>query len=261
MPDYENMDEEELEVAARDQGWYPPEENKGDEPKGGFRTALEFLRKGEEILPIVRSQNKKLKNRLDKVDEELKDLKQTSRDANAILQRSIAREQAEKKALLGNLEQSRANAITEGDGQRAVDVEREIADLRSTPSYDASAAEGLVSAWRADNEWYDKDEIMRNWAVGYSKTLADRGIAPGGPRLSAVAEEARRLFPDKFSSDASREAGPGDLDGGGRRNGGPVGKKGFDDLPDEAQESYHRMKKVIPKFSKKQFLSEYDWEE
>jgi hypothetical protein len=257
---FTEMDEEELEVAAREQGWYPPEENKGDAPKGGFKTAFEFLQKGEEILPIVRAQNKKLKTRLDKAEKDIKEISATSKEANAFLQKQVDKERRENKALLENLEQSRANAITEGDGQAAVGLERQIAELRAQPQSNPMA-DSLISAWRSDNEWYDKNDVMRDWANGYSRSLADQGVAPGVPRLTRVAEQARKLFPSAFSSGTTEEAGPGDLGGGGRRSGGPVGRKGFDDLPDEAQESYHRMKKLIPKFSKKQFLTEYDWEE
>ena len=118
----------------------------------------------------------------------------------------------------------------------------------------------ITQAWVADNPWYDTDEGLRQWADGHSKELGKRGVPPGVPRLSAIAEDARRLFPERTSASSGGEQGPGSLDSGGRTSGRPTGKKGFEDLPQDAKDAYYRFEKVIPDYSKAKYLKSYEWE-
>src|SRR3990167_4165256 len=58
----------EVEAKAREMGWKPKDEYKDDPDK--WRPADEFLRRGEEILPFVQKENRRLKERLSKVETE-----------------------------------------------------------------------------------------------------------------------------------------------------------------------------------------------
>ena len=49
--------------------------------------------------------------------------------------------------------------------------------------------------------------------------------------------------------------------GDGHSTGANYGRKTFDDLPDEAQEAYHRFKKLMPDMTKKQYLANYEWDQ
>jgi hypothetical protein len=261
MPTLKEMSEEQLDKTARAEGWVPEDEYVGETPRGGFRTSYEFLKRSDDILPVVRSQNKKLKKDLEEMKSEMKQLSADSVAANEILQRQIASEQRDKERLMAEAEAKRADAITEGDGERAVQAERELHELRQRKTgYDQQAQQDMANAWRADNTWFDSNSAMRQWAKGYSDEIRQQGVQPGAPTLARVAEKARTLFPDYFSSKEGVVEGPGDLMPTGRRS-DIIGKKAFDDLPDEAQQAYHRQKKLIPSFSQKQYLSQYDWEE
>lgn len=261
MPQLKDMSEEQLEKQARAEGWVPEDEYMGDPPRNGFKSAYEFLKASDDILPVVRAQNKKLKKDLDELKTEMKQLSSDAVAANEILQRQIQHEQREKERLLAEAEAKRATAITEGDGQAAVEAEREIHQIRNTPTgYDQQSQQDMVNAWRADNGWFDTNEVMRQWAKGYSDEIRSQGVQPGLPVLAKVAEKARQLFPDYFSSKEGVLEGPGDLTETGRKK-GPLKKHSFEDLPEDAQQDYYRFKKLIPGFTQKQFLSEYEWDE
>lgn len=261
MPTLKEMSEEQLEKTARAEGWVPEDEYVGETPRGGFRSAYEFLKRSDDILPVVRSQNKKLKTELAEIKDKMKELSADSVAANEILQRQIAHEQREKERLMAEAEAKRAEAITEGDGERAVAAERELHELRQQPTgYDQSRQQDMVNAWVADNSWYDTNQLMTSWAKGYSQEVRAQGVAPGPATLARVAEKARELFPDYFSSKDGTVATPGDLTPTGRRS-DIIGKKSFDDLPTEAQDAYYRQKKLIPGFTQKQYLSQYDFGE
>src|SRR2546421_12509972 len=56
----EVMSAEETEVKAKELGWAPKEEFRGNPEK--WVDAETFLKRGEEILPLVKAQNRKLQN-------------------------------------------------------------------------------------------------------------------------------------------------------------------------------------------------------
>ena len=261
MPNLKEMSEEQLDKTARAEGWVPEDEFVGDPPRGGFKTSYQFLKASDDILPVVRSQNKKLKSQIEELQSEVKKISSDAIAANEILQRQIAQEQREKERLIAEAEAKRADAITEGDGERAVLAERELLELRQRPTgYNQQSQNDMVNAWRADNTWFDTNEVMRQWAKGYSDEIRQQSVQPGAPTLARVAEKARTLFPDYFSSKAGIVQGPGDLTTTGRQS-NVIGKPSFDDLPEEAQQAYYRAKKLIPGFTQKQYLSQYDLEE
>jgi hypothetical protein len=261
MPQLKDMSEDQLEKSARAEGWVPEDEFVGDPPRGGFKSAYQFLKAADDILPVVRSQNKKLKKEIDEMKAELKQVSSDAVAANEILQRQIVHEQKEKERLLREAEAKRATAITEGDGEAAVMAEREIHQIRQTPTgYDTQNQQDMVNSWMADNEWFNHNEVMRQWAKGYSDEIRGNGVAPGLPTLAKVAEKARQLFPDYFSSKEGVVPEPGDLTSTGRVS-NVIGKRSFEDLPETAQQDYYRFKKLIPGFTQKQFLSEYEWDD
>lgn len=261
MPQLKEMSEEQIEKMARAEGWVPEDEFQGEPPRGGFKSAYQFLETSDQILPIVRGQLKKTKKELAEIKSEMEQVKKDSVSANAILQRQIQKEQEEKERILREAEQARANAITEGDGEAAVMAERRIHEIRQQPvGYDTPEMRATVDAWNADNSWFNENRDMRMWAEAYSRSLLQEGMAAGVPVLAAVAEKARSVFPDYFASKEGRLGEPGDLTTSGRKSNLTNGR-GFDDLPQEAQDAYYRQKKLIPGFTQKQYLEQYDWDE
>jgi hypothetical protein len=257
MPD--NVPEEgDVEARAREYGWKSPEEWKGDPPKGGFLDAEAFLRKSETLVPIVQSQNRELKEKLGKVETELQTVRQAAEQFQQFTQRALEKERLENQRLVQELESRRAQAISEGDGATAVEAERQIAALKATqpppqPPQPPPEAAALVNAWRMENGWYDSDPELRRWADGYANELRAEGYPAGKAILNEVGRAVRAAFPDRVNGR------PGAVEGKGRRAGESYGKKTFDDLPDEAKKAFEDFRKVMPKYSKADYLANYDW--
>lgn len=253
----EELEPEEIEAKARDMGWVPEEEWKGDPPPKGFLSAEEFYRRGQETLPLIQSQLKKREAAIDSLKKDIEELKSSTKQSNEFLQNQIRRQQQENQQLIQQLEQQRANAISEGDGQAAVEAERQIQQLRTeTPQYDPMARQ-VLEDWLKENEWYGTDPVMRNWADGKAQELKQSGFPTGPVLLNQLANEVKQAFPDRFNAS---EATPV-VEGKGRKAGQSWGKRSFDDLPDEAKKEFQKFKDLIPGLTKKQYLEQYDWDE
>ena len=222
-----------IERRARDLGWVPEAEWHGDPPKGGFRSAEEFIKRGEEVLPIV---NKRLERELrqerearerDKKDfaDRVERLDKMSRMALQ-QQRSKIVEEFEAKqdvaAESGDVERVRAlrkeqrETLAEFDKNAADDEPPKKKDDDKLPSHIKTA----VQDWVAENSWFTSDDEMNAVANRHHERLLKE--QPGlsiTENLAKVREYVARRYPEKFgkSNDAEDEA-----DTTARRNGSRV---------------------------------------
>jgi len=255
-------DPADIEAEARAEGWVPEAEWKGDPPKHGFLSAEDFVERGKTVIPILNSKLKKRDEEMESLRAELNGIRQTASQFEQFSQKALAREQAERQRLEEALEARRAQAITDGDGQAAVAAERQLHDIRQAappppppPQMDPAEADRWVNA----NPWFGSDPTMQRWARALSKELLDTGRArPGMDVLNRVAEEARRAFPDRFE-EAPRPRSAG-VEPMGRRQ-APTLRRTFDDLPQEAKDSFSQFQKLGVKMTKQQYLDQYDWSE
>ena len=263
----QNIDAEAVEQLARESGWVPEDEWEGDKPpKNGFTTAEQFLENSKYLFPKVRKENQELRKEVKELKQSTKELQQTARQFHDFTQQQITRERAAMEQRIQQLEAERVDAINTGDGARFQATEAEIQALRSQTAQQPAAPaaspeqERLLNEFIEKNPWYANDPVMRDWADAHAARLKAGGVPPGQPIMAAVAEEARRAFPDRFTPEQSGDARPGSVEGGGTpRN--DYGRKTFDDLPNEAQEAYHRFRKLVPGLTKKDYLANYEWEQ
>ncbi|GAH46276.1 unnamed protein product, partial [marine sediment metagenome] len=182
---------------------------------------------------------------------------------NALVQQSYEREKREKDRLFRQLEGEKQAAIDIGDSEAAIRADRELSTLQATPEQPPGPAtptseqQSQVNAWMERNPWYKENPDLREQAELISREIG-AAYPPGLPRLAAVEAEVRRRFPEQLSS-ASVGGSPGNPASGVRQTGRTNGRA-FDDLPSDAQEAYHRFKKLNPAMTKPQYLSSYEWE-
>ena len=247
-----------VEQEARNGGWVPEGEwAKDNPPKNGFLSAEEFVKRGREIIPIVRAQNRDLTLKLTAMERQMKEMGEAARSLNDFNQRAIAKEKVENERLLQQLSARRDQAVQEGDAQTAVAADREIARIQATPAPPDPVREQMVNQWLVDNPWFQEHEDMQDWAAGFSQKLVARGYQPGPAILDAVAREARVRFADRIGGDVR----PGTVNGAGRRAPPKGNKKTFDDLPQEARDEYRRFTKQLGvKMTPEQYLSQYEWD-
>ena len=260
MEPEEKTDPSDLETEARAEGWVPEAEWKGDPPKHGFLTAEEFVERGKTVIPILNSKLKKRDEEMESLRAELNGIRQTASQFEEFSQKALAREQAERKRLEEALEARRAQAITDGDGTAAVAAERELNQIRQAtppaPPPPPPLDEREAQRWVEANPWFGQDPTMQRWARALSKELLDTGRArPGIDVLNKVAEEAKLAFPDRFAEARPRMAG---VETAARRQ-APNYRRTFDDLPQEAKDSFSQFQKLGVKMTKQQYLDQYDW--
>jgi|SRR5215469_8270497 len=182
-----------VEQEARDQGWVPKEDFKGDEHK--WVDAPEFVRRGE-LFAKIESQNKKLKS----MEDTLHQFKQ---------HHDRVQENAYKKAL-ADLKAKKKEALVEGDADLVISVDEQIQEVReqaqiaqqraAIEQHQAQQTEHPdFTAFKVKNGWYESNSAMRAWADTRGVELARSGKSPSEV-LRAVEKEVREEFPNRFEN-------------------------------------------------------------
>jgi hypothetical protein len=243
------MEDRDYEAEARSDGWKPEDEWKGDPPSGGFKTAEEFVDVGENI-------NGVLKGKVERIEKELIQSRETNKQFNEFTQRALAKERTEKDALVKQLQATKAQAITDGDGIAVVNAENEIADLQR-PEQQNNQLTPMQTQWLEQNNWYQTNENLAAFADGISDRVEAQGYT-GQAKLDEIASRTKDAFPDQFGN-ANRNKPPS-VESGGEVGRGSDGKS-FDKLPSDAKAAYARFAVDMPGFTKEQYVESYEWED
>ena len=185
----------EIEEQAREQGWVDKEEWKGDPDK--WSEATVFVEKGEKLLPLLRK-------RVERQSEEIKKLNTVFKEFGEFSKQSQDRLREQNKTLLSKLEEKRAQAITDGDGETFTQAEREIKQLERSQPQSRPELSPEQQKWLSDNDWYDQnsenyDEQLYIYAEGASKIVANQGYT-GQAYLDELTRKVKRDNPGKFEN-------------------------------------------------------------
>jgi len=223
-----------------------------------WRSEEEWTKRGEEILPIVNANFKKLEQKHEELKSDLEKVIQFNEK-----QAKRLKEEGYKQALK-EIEERKKAAVEEGnysEVQKADADKDKITQEFNKPETPKTDAE--FEQFKKENDWYDSDPELRWWANTAGFGLADALIRSGKPRSEAfkkVAEEVKKRFPEKFTN-PNREKAPsveGDAGTKGKTNG-----KGFADLPDSAKKQYKRIKDQMAlkgrEYKKEDYLENYEW--
>ena len=263
----DEMTPEQIEDHAREQGWKPEEEWKGEPPKRGFVSAEEFLRAGDESLPLVTKRAEELQNDNESLRKEIDNLKSQmgrftdfQNQAQRNLKVQLEQKKKERDDAIAALQKQRAQAISDADGEKVVETEKKIAQLQSQPIDDGPPPP--VANWLKENPWYENDADMRDVANGISLRLKEEHPEMVGPEhLNELSKRVKQLMPHKFKN-PRRETGDGIEP---PRRQAPRGKKTWDNLPPDAKaayEDYKALQATIGRdYTKEQYLASYEWDE
>lgn len=232
-----------LEAEARDMGWRPKEEFRGDESK--WVDAETFVTRGREVLPLVKAQNKRLQ-------QELNEIKATVREFKN--HHETVRQRAFDDAM-ATLKTMQADAVTRGDGEAFAKIEDEKLKMMREAQQASRQSEGPdpgFVAWTQKNPWYGSDAEMTRMADTLGAGLrAQNPNADGNDILAAVEVDIRRHFPHRFSQKKPVPA----VDGVGRPQDRP-GAKSYQALPPEAKAACDRFVKQ-GLLTKEQYVKEF----
>ena len=265
----ETGDARDYEAEARERGWTPKEEFKGDESR--WIDAETFVKNAETKMPLLSKENKQLKDKIEFLERTVKRL--TKAEQNAY------------NSALEDLKRQQREAVEYGDVKAHEAISEKIDKLRDDMT--AEKTEGSVeeraaiafAEFKAENEWYGLGSLpaatdVERRAHNLANALADKYAAQGLQKtmepadfFAKIAEEVREKYPD-IGSDAKspRQKPPSDVAGVTRPNGARNARTGANLPPDaKAQADRFFANGVYPKAknvaeARDMYAKSYQWD-
>lgn len=235
-----------VEAKASALGWVPQEQFRGDPER--WVDAETFVRRGEEVLPIIKKNNEHLQEQVARLKAELDASKESVSALKAFYDESLKTQvEAAKVKLLAEIREAREA----GDVDREESLREDLTDLRAkerevkAPAPTATAAPALdpvFVAWKNEpqNAWFEKDKRRTSLALGIAQELRENpennGLV-GRAFFDKVAAEVEKVFGAPASSVSKVEGSRNTGDSGGTP--APRGK-GYASLPAEAKAACDR---------------------
>lgn len=246
---------EESEVKARELGWVPKEEFRGDPEK--WIDADTFVKRGEELMPLLKANNKRQAEKISQLETEIRSTKEALKDAteaiNALKETTSKAAIAEVKAQVKSIKEKLVEAKKEGDVEAEVELQEKLDEAKEAvrqaekPVIAKTAAATDTQpdyttnpewvAWTKDNPWFGQDKRKTSLALGIAQELREQGVKlQGRAFFDKVTEEVNEtLGLTKKSPTTSKVEG----DARGSGAGGGSGKS-YADLPAEAKQICER---------------------
>ena len=188
-----------VESLARELGWTAKDGFKGN--PADYVDAATYIRRSKEIAESKNNQIGSLKKQLKDISVVVNELKTHN---EKVYKAEVRRLEGE----LTSLKAERRTAITDGDIDRVEEIEKKINELHTdaTETLKTANTEDVSSAspdsnpdwvaWKVDNNWYNTDSEMTEFADTFAKKY--EGVAFNRV-LKIVRDEVERVFPEKFS--------------------------------------------------------------
>lgn len=269
-----NAPEVNYEQEASAQGWVPKEQFRGSE--SDWVDAETFVRRGKEIMPILRKNNEKLLKELNEAKKAAEEARQAAREFKEFQKQQFERKAQELESQLEQLKQAKKDAISLGEGERVVAIddaidalkeERTAAKQEFKKAEEASkaseqpqtpAVDPALTTWMEKNEWFGQDKRLTAIANGIGAQLSQENPGLVGKAfLEKLDEELATVMPEKFG----KKSTPNPMEGAPSNINRPAsfrGKKTYENLPPEAKAACDRFVKQ-KLMTRDQYLSEYDW--
>lgn len=218
-------DEITVEQRARTMGWKPADEFRGD-PRLHIGAA-EFIEKGERELPILRDQNRRMSEKLVKVEGDMSALRNTIEEQgeairNAMQMARNANEAGFNRAIT-EMKAKQRNAAAEGDIEafdqideqiRAAETERaatvddhknHVTTKVPEPPKPAPQLDPETTDFIAANPWFNANPILNQAMVSAHAAIMSREGVVKGAALADQYERAKAevvdMFPHKFRTE------------------------------------------------------------
>ena len=236
----------EVQAKAEKLGWIPPNRFKGDPER--FIDAEDYIKRGEEVLPIVKEHNKRLTGEVAELRTKSTALETALAAATKAIEEIEERHSVDTQKAVENarkqLKAQLAAASEAGDHEAIAELTDQMIDLNKAEKVaekkpTASAAQPFVPPadlveWNEENPWFGKDKRKTALALGIAQELRDAGEKATG-----------RIFFDKVSAEMEITLGTtkpeprGDKVEGARSGSEgdtrQSGKKSYNNLPADAR--------------------------
>lgn len=244
-PALESAASPELRQQAEDMGWIPPERYKGDPER--FVDAEEFIRRGEQVLPIVRAHNKQMREELAQMRaaqaQTAAALSQATAALDEIQERYTVERQRAVEAAKGQLQEAITQALTDGDHAAVAQLLGKMTEVnavkvepakKATPAAPDPEQDPAFVDWLKDNSWYKQEGDASAYAEGVAARLRRSGNRDVGRAFfDKVTEKVLERFPELApygAPPAGKVAGAAH-----RGNSSRTGGRSYADLPPDAR--------------------------
>ena len=250
--------EVDVESRARSMGWLPKEEFRGNPEV--WKPAEEYVRRGDEFIPFLQADRKKLTGDLEVTKGELAALKRQLAEASETIETlkefrtELTKERVEvqRDRLVAGI----AEARERGDISAEEALRDKLAEARKaletvpTARSTAKLADPPVDVtklpeWQeflATNPWWNEDAVMRAGAVAIGQDLAAKGALDGldhRQRFAKIAEATRKRFAVEEPRITSKVEGGRGGAGTETSSTAPKGRS-YNDLPPDAKDGAAR---------------------
>lgn len=265
-----NIVDEAIIHEAEGQGWVPKERYRGDEKD--WVDAETFVKRGREILPILRKNNENMLKELNSTKEQLKEFRIAADEFKKFQKESYERKAQDFQAQIVALKEARAQAISDGDGQKVnalddqIDVAKDAAKEAKESAKDdgrmdvdpPSSVDPTLQSWLDKNEWFGKEQRLTKMTNALGETLrSERPDLQGQSFLDELDKVLREEFPEKFGKKKTAPAGRVES-GAGTGRATSSNAKSYDNLPEEAKKACDKFVKQ-KLMTKEQYVEDYDW--
>ena len=260
------------ESEARSQGWVAKEEFRGSE--NDWVDAETFVRRGREIMPILRKNNEKLLKELGEAKKVAEEARQAAREFREYQKEQFERKAKDLESQLEQLKVAKRDAINEGSGDRVLAIDDAMDDIkeqRIQAKEDLKAAEikakevpqvttdPVLNEWMDRNEWFGKDARLTGMANGLGVELRRENPGLQGKAfLEKLDAELAEMMPSKFGKKTTFNPMEGSPNGTARPSSGSS-KKSYNNLPSEAKSACDKFVKQ-GLMTKEQYVAEYSWD-
>lgn len=221
LGDFTEDDTPSVEDRARAMGWHPLPKDPNNPQPGDYRgdprrhtDAAAFIAHGEEQLPILRDQTRRLSDKLARATTQIEGLSNTvAEQARAVKDAmDLARRSDERgyNRAVAEMRAEQRDAVAAGDTvaydqvQERLDAAAREREVANTPASrePAPASEGIwpeTTAFINDNPWFNSDPVLKRAMIAEHEA-----VLKGQPSLSRAQQYARAKarvvadFPDSF---------------------------------------------------------------
>lgn len=255
----QDQDLEVIEKEARNLGWVPEDQFKGD--KSRWVSAEEFVEKGKTLIPLLTQNNRKLQAELLKRDEKIDTLASQLQSATVAIDKLEKHYTAANKRnvevlreqLRGQVKTAREDNDVDAElaaKEKLDEINASLAEMKKNeeapkPKVEEQPQEGVLSpeltSWMKENPWYGdagdkkKTRLFNRFCEDLKEDDPDFINLVGRPFLDGALELFNEEHGETKQSPAGKVDGGSNRGAGGGRGGG--GKGSFNSLPQDAKQA------------------------
>lgn len=253
-------------------GWVEKESYRGLERE--WVDAETFITRGEQINPILRANNERLKKELDSTragyDKEIAELRAATEEFKTFQKDSFERKQKQLQDELLSLKEQRREAIREGDADLVVELEDRIEDAKTERDAKPVKPEPTVTdptpapldpsltAWIDGNKWFGEDIEATEIVNGIGAAIRKQFPKLEGKEFLAKLDERIDSRLPEIRGNKNQERSSVDSSTG-RGSSTTSKKQSYDNLPSDAKAACDRFVKQGMFKTREEYVALYDW--